>query len=164
VPALSADTWTFCRVALANPETDTAIISVGLEYDSDIGAATVWLDDISVVKNDSADWIKLPRNLWRIDKEAKDIVLEDYAHGVARYNLLKIVGGDKPVLLTSDSATPEIDEQYIIAMSTGLALASVAGGPSTDPDAKNNKAGFWMRMAATARRAFPVQTNVRLVE
>ena len=164
VPALSADTWTFCRVALANPETDTAIISVGLEYDSDIGAATVWLDDISVVKNDSADWIKLPRNLWRIDKEAKDIVLEDYAHGVARYNLLKIVGGDKPVLLTSDSATPEIDEQYIIAMSTGLALASVAGGPSTDPDAKNNKAGFWMRMAATAKRAFPIQTNVRLVE
>jgi len=164
VPALSADTWTFCRVALANPETDTAIISVGLEYDSDIGAATVWLDDISVVKNDSADWIKLSRNLWRIDKEAKDIVLEDYAHGIARYNLLKIVGGDKPVLLTSDSATPEIDEQYIIAMSTGLALASVAGGPSTDPDAKNNKAGFWMRMAATARRAFPVQTNVRLVE
>jgi hypothetical protein len=164
VPALSADTWTFCRVALANPETDTAIISVGLEYDSDIGAVTVWLDDISVVKNDSADWIKLPRNLWRIDKEAKDIVFEDYAHGIARYNLLKIVGGDKPVLLTSDSATPEIDEQYIIAMSTGLALASVAGGPSTDPDAKNNKAGFWMRMAATARRAFPVQTNVRLVE
>ena len=164
IPALSNDTWTFFRIQLANPELDTAIISVGLEYDSDIGAATVWLDDISVVKNDSADWIKLPRNLWRIDKEAKDIVLEDYAHGVARYNLLKIVGGDKPVLLTSDSATPEIDEQYIIAMSTGLALASVAGGPSTDPDAKNNKAGFWMRMAATARRAFPVQTNVRLVE
>jgi hypothetical protein len=164
VPALSADTWTFCRVLLSNPETDTAIISVGLEYDADLGACTVWLDDISAVNNDSAEWIKVPRNLWRIDKEAKDIILDNYAHGVARYNLLKIVGGDKPVLLTSDSATPEIDEQYIIAMATGLTLASVAGGPGTDPDAKNNKAGFWMRMAATARRSFPLQTNVRLVE
>ena len=111
VPALSADTWTFCRVALANPETDTAIISVGLEYDSDLGACTVWLDDISVVKNDSADWVKVPRNLWRIDKEAKDIILDSYSHGVARYNLFKIVGGDKPALLTSDSTSPEIDEQ-----------------------------------------------------
>ena len=151
-------------MSLSNPETDTAIISVGLEYDADLGACTVWLDDISAVNNDSAEWIKVPRNLWRIDKEAKDIILDNYAHGVARYNLLKIVGGDKPVLLTSDSATPEIDEQYIIAMATGLTLASVAGGPGTDPDAKNNKAGFWMRMAATARRSFPLQTNVRLVE
>ena len=69
VPALSVDTWTFCRVALSNPESDTAIISVGLEYDSDLGACTVWLDDISVVKNDSAQWDKLPRNLWKIDKQ-----------------------------------------------------------------------------------------------
>jgi len=41
VPALSADTWTFVRMQLSNPETDTAIISVGLEYDSDLGACTV---------------------------------------------------------------------------------------------------------------------------
>ena len=164
VPALSADTWTFCRVALSNPETDTAIISVGLEYDADIGAATIWLDDISVVKNDTAEWVKTPRNLWRIDKEAKDIVLDSYFHGVARYNLLKIIGGDKPTLLTSDSATSEIDEQYIIARATALSFASTSGGPGTDPDAKNNRAGFWFGMAAAAKRAFPMLANVRLVE
>ena len=32
VPALSARTWTYCRVSLANPEDDNAIISVGLKY------------------------------------------------------------------------------------------------------------------------------------
>lgn len=164
IDALSADTWTFVRSSLSNPELNTAIISVGLDMNVDVAPCTVWLDDISVVKNDTAQWEKIPRNLWKIDKEAKDIVFDNYAHGVARYNLLKIVGGDKPALLTSDSAPAEIDEQYIIAMATGLTLASVAGGPNTDPDTKNNKAGFWMRMAATARRAFPVQTNVRLVE
>ena len=163
VPALSADTWTFCRVALSNPESDTAIISVGLEYDADLGAATVWLDDISVVKNDSAEWMKIPRNLWKIDKEAQDIILDNYAHGTARYNLLKIVGGDKPALLTTETATSEIDEQYIISRATALAFASASGGPATDPDNKNNMAGFWMGMSQQAKRAFPLLTDVRLV-
>jgi len=164
IPALTADTWTFVRDQIDNPELCSAIISVGLEYDSDLGACTVWLDDISAVKNDSAQWEKIPRNIWRIDKEAKDIVFDNYAHGVARYSLLKIVGGDKPVLLTSDSATSEIDEQFIIARATGLALASNAGGPATDPDNLNSKAGFWMGMSNAAKKAFPLLTNVRLVE
>ena len=164
VPALSADTWTFCRVALANPETDTAIISVGLEYDSDLGACTVWLDDISVVKNDSAQWDKVPRNLWKIDKQESDIVLDDYFKGLASYNLLKLVGGDKPALLTTDSATSEIDEQYVISRASALAFASASGGPNTDPDNKNNMAGFWMGVSAAARRAFPLLTDVRLVQ
>ena len=164
IPALTDDTWTFFRVKLANPELDTEIISIGLEYDSDLGAATVWLDDISVVKNASAHWENLHRNLWKIDKQGPGIVLDNYAHGVARYNLLKLVGGDKPALLTSDSATPEIDEQYIIARTTALAFASASGGPNTDPDNKNNMAGFWMGLSQQARRAFPILTDVRLVQ
>ena len=164
VPALTDDTWTFFRVKLANPESDTAIISVGLEYDADLGACTVWLDDISVVKNDSAQWVKTPRNLWKIDKQEKDIIFDNYFHGTARYNLLKIVGGDKPALLTADTDTSEIDEQYIIARATALAFASASGGPATDPDNKNNMAGFWMGMSQQAKRQIPILTDVRLVE
>tara|TARA_R100001086_G_scaffold57942_1_gene26423 strand:- start:89 stop:544 length:456 start_codon:yes stop_codon:yes gene_type:complete len=151
-------------MSLANPETDTAIISVGLEYDSDLGACTVWLDDISAVRNDTAHWEKIPRNLWKIDKQESDIIFDRYVHGVAPYDLLKIVGGDKPALLTSDSATPEIDEQYIVARATGLAFASASGGPNTDPDNKNNMAGFWMGLSQQARRAFPMLTDIRLVQ
>jgi hypothetical protein len=164
VPALSADTWTFCRVALANPETDTAIISVGLEYDADIGATTVWLDDISVVKNDTAGWVKLPRNLWRIDKEAKDVVFDKYVHGVARYSLLKIVGGDKPALLSADTDTSEVNERYLIAGATARAYAASSGGQGTDPDQRRGQAGFWFGMANSAKRALPLLANVRLVE
>jgi len=163
IPALSADTWTFVRDQIDNPELCSAIISVGLEMDSDLGACTVWLDDISAVKNDTAQWEKIPRNLWRIDKESSDIVLDNYAHGVARYNLLKIVGGDKPALMTADSDTSEVDESYIIAKATALAFAAASGGPQTDPDNKNNMAGFWMAQAARAQRAFPILTNVRQV-
>jgi len=163
IPALTANTWTFVRVALSNPESDTAIVSVGLEMDADLGACTVWLDDISVVANDTAQWNQIPRHLWKPDREASDIVLDSDVHGIARYNLLKIVGGDKPALMTSDSDTSEVDEQYIIARSMALAYASRSGGPQTDPDNKNNMAGFWMAQAARAQRAFPILTNVRQV-
>jgi len=164
VPALSADTWTYVRMALSTPELDTAIISVGLEYDSDLGACTVWLDDINVVRNDSAVWESIPRNLWKIDQEASDIVFDKYFHGVAPYKLLKLVGGDKPALLTSDSGTPEIPDQYLISQGTALAFAASSGGPGTDPDQRRNQAGFWFGRASSDRRAFPLLTNVRLVQ
>ena len=165
IPAISPDTWTFARMSLANPEIDTAIASVGLEHDADLGAGvTVWLDDISVVKNDTAGWVKLPRNLWRIDKEAKDVVFDKYVHGVARYSLLKIVGGDKPALLSADTDTSEVNERYLIAGATARAYAASSGGQGTDPDQRRGQAGFWFGMASSAKRALPLLANVRLVE
>ena len=163
IPALSADTWTFVRISMLNPESDTAIVSIGLEYDSDLGACTVWMDDIRVVRNDSAVWEQVPKSLWRIDKESQDIVLDRYVHGIAPYKLLKLVGGDKPALLTADTSTPEIPDQYLIAQGTALAFAASSGGPSTDPDQRRNQAGFWFGRASSDKRSFPLLTNVRLV-
>jgi len=164
IPALSADTWTFVRMSLANPETDTAIISVGLEYDSDLGACTVWVDDISAVANDTAEWTALDRRNWKIDKEARDLILMRDGQETVGYSLIKIVGGDKPALLTADSSTTEIDEDYIIANAIALALLSTSGGQSTDPDAKRQLAAFWSDQAQRARRAFPMLVNVRSVD
>jgi len=163
VPALTNDTWTFFRVALANPELDTAIISVGLEYDSDLGACTVWLDDISVVRNDSAYWAKTPRNLWRIDKQAQDLVFDEYLDGFAPYTLIKLVGGDKPALLSSDSTTNEIDDGFIIERATALAFSASSGGPLTDPDARRQQAALWFGLAQASKRNFPMLVNVRTV-
>ena len=164
IPALSADTWTFVRMSLANPETDTAIISVGLEYDSDIGAATVWIDDIVAVANDTAEWSTLDRRNWKIDKESRDLVLVRDGQCAVGYSLIKITGGDKPALLTSDATATEIDEDYIIANSVALALLSTGGGPATDPDAKRQLSAFWSDQAQRARRAFPMIVNVRSVD
>jgi len=143
VPALSADTWTYVRIALANPETDTAIISVGLEYDSDLGACTVWLDDIKVVQNDAAVWDVFPRHLWRVDRESRDLVLSESGKYEAGYALLKIIGGDKPALLSAETDTTEIDDSYIIARATALAYSDASGGPGTDPDVLRQQPTFW---------------------
>ena len=164
IPALSADTWTFVRMSLANPETDTAIISVGLEYDADLGACTVWIDDISAVENDTAEWTTLPRHNWRIDKEARDLILGRDGHDAVGYSLIKITGGDKPALLTSDSTATEVDENFIIANATNLALISTSGGPATDPDAKRQLSAYWAAQAERARHSMPMLVNARHVE
>jgi len=164
IPALSADTWTFVRMSLANPETDTAIISVGLEYDSDLGACTIWIDDISAVANDTAEWTTLDRRNWKIDKESRDLVLLRDGHEAIGYALIKLTGGDKPALLTSDSTTTEIDEDYIIANTITLALLSSSGGPATDPDAKRQLSAYWSDQAQRAKRKFPMLVNVRSVD
>ena len=164
IPALSADTWTFVRMSLANPETDTAIISVGLEYDSDLGACVVWIDDISAVANDTAEWTTLDRRYWKIDKEARDLVLMRDGQCAAGYALIKITGGDKPALLTSDSDTTEIPEDYIIASSVTNVLLSASGGPATDPDARRQLSAYWAQQAERARRSFPMLVNVRSVD
>ena len=164
IPALSADTWTFVRMSLANPETDTAIISVGLEYDSDLGACTVWIDDIVAVANDTAEWETLDRRYWKIDKESRDLILVRDGQCAVGYRLIKITGGDKPALLTSDSTATEIDEDYIIASAMNIALLSSSGGPSTDPDARRQLSAYWAQQAERARRAFPMLANVRTVD
>ena len=49
VPALSANTWTRVNLKLATPLLNIAIISIGLKQVVDIGACTIWLDDVRAV-------------------------------------------------------------------------------------------------------------------
>lgn len=49
IPALAANTWTPVYIAYATPASLTAIISVGLRVQVDLGAMTVYLDDIRSV-------------------------------------------------------------------------------------------------------------------
>jgi hypothetical protein len=164
VPALTANTWTYVRMALANPETDTAIISIGLEYDADLNACQVRLDDIKVVQNDTAEWTIFPKHLWKIDRSARDLILSDSGRLEAGYSLLKITGGDKPALMTAETDTSEVDDSYIIARATGLAFAAASGGTGTDPDQKRQQAAFWLGLAEQSKRAFPMLITGRVVE
>jgi len=154
---------------MSTPELDTAIISVGMEYDSDLGACTVWLDDIKAVKNDTATWTKLPRYQWRIDKEGEqgastqDLVFTDGGRSEVGYSLLKIRGGDEPAELSADSSTTEVPERYIVAYTTALMAQAGSLRPDADIDSMRNLAAFWFAKSEQAKNDFPFLTNVRLV-
>ena len=47
IPALTANTWKFCILALANPILDTAIVSVGIQQVGDLAAFNLWVDEIT---------------------------------------------------------------------------------------------------------------------
>ncbi len=116
------------------------------------------------VKNDTAEWSTLDRRLWKIDKEARDLILLRDGQDAIGYSLIKIVGGDKPATLSSETDTTEIPERYVIAFATMRALLANSGGASTDPDAKRQLAAYWDGETNRAKASFPMLTNVRTVD
>lgn len=163
LPALTADTWTRCRVALATPELDTAIISVGLKYTADIGAATVWLDDIIAMNNDTEIWNVLPSQLWSIDKEAGDLVVSTSGREVLGYSRIKLIGGNKPAELTADTTVCEVPDDFIVNWVSGMMSLSEGAGSSTDPDDNFRRGQMWVAMAEQALRGIHLPPNARLV-
>jgi len=160
-PALTADTWTFCRVALAKADEDKAIISVGIEDDvGDNDNQTLWIDDIRAVHNDEAIWTPVPRRLWHIDKNNRHLILSSAGRSLIGYSMLKIVGGDEPTLMTLDSNTNEVSDDYVIAKATALAMS--AHGPENERTER--QIAMWEARASQAYRRLPMLTNVREVE
>lgn len=165
VPALVANTWHFHRVTL-NPDDArqlTAVTTVVLRQVVDIGAATLWLDDIKAVENSTAKWEEIRQHLWHIDQEAGEIVFKP-EWGTPPYNLLKITGGDKPVLLNADATVSEVDPTFVIAKATELVLMATSGGPQLDPEARRQKVSYWAGVARERILALPIRENARQVQ
>ena len=164
IPAIAtARTWQYMRIALANPENDRAIVHVRLRYTVDVGAITVWLDHIRATNADTEKWTKLDNRLWRIDREAREVILVKGGHREVGYAALKLIGGDNPALLSADATANEIDDEYVIAKATELALLSNARGPETDLDARIARAAYFRDIADGAKRKFPLLVDVRPV-
>jgi len=155
VPALVANTWHYHRVTI-NPDDArqlTAVTTVVLRQVVDIGAATLWVDDIKAVENSSAQWEEIRQHLWEIDKEAAEIVFKPN-FGTVPYGLLKITGGGRPVLLNADATVSEVDPFFVIAMATHLLLRS-------NPEADKALSAQWRQEAEMRVRGMTPFVNKR---
>ena len=156
IPALVANTWHYHRITI-NPDDArqlTAVTTVVLRQAAgDIGAATLWVDDIKAVENSSAQWEEIRQHLWDIDKEATEIVFKP-SFGTVPYGLLKITGGGRPVLLNADATVSEIDPSYMIAMTTHLLLRS-------NPEADKALSAQWRQEAEMRIRGMTPFQNKR---
>ena len=164
VPALTARTWTYCRVSLANPELDNAIISVGLKY-ATTGTRYIWINDIKAVKTESAVHNRLWSGTYRIDREARKVFLTESARKEVGYNLIRLIGYKLPSLLTADSDTATLDPDLITARATSKALFSLARGRTTDPDDNDRRAAYFEGIAAQAERSLPaIRPGTKMVD
>ena len=159
IPALVADTWTFVRVALGNPELDTAIISVGLNAVNNIAANTIWVSDVRGVLDSTARWVVMDRNNWRAEENTRDLVFRFAPSN----RLLKLTGSNSPSLLSADATANTIDDDFVIARATERTLLSHGGGPSTDPDALRSLASYWGKRADDAKARLPWLVGMRVV-
>lgn len=138
IPAVSASTWTMCTISLANPESDSAIISVGLKMVTDKGAFTLRVDDIRAVNSKSRIYRILNPNLWSIVRDTTNYLKlnEDGYSTIANNSRLRLSGYQIASELSADTSSSTIDPDYVIAR----ALASLLGS-RTGVEAQAN---FWM--------------------
>jgi hypothetical protein len=159
-PAVGNDAWVFHRVALAKADDDTAIISVGIEDDvGDNDNQTLWIDGVRATHTREQSFTDVPRRLWRVDRGNRQLQLTDSARSMIGYGMLKIIGGDKPALLSANASTTEVSDAFIIARATARALAAA---PASEEN--RNQSGFWERIGNGYFNRMPMLVNVRIVE
>ena len=76
LPALTANTWKYCHLTNVTGkeiEDSTAAVTVGLEMNVDIGAVTIYLDDIRAAKNIAGI------NTWSLDYTSDALESTDFA-------------------------------------------------------------------------------------
>ena len=165
LPALSARTWTYCRLALTNPEDDTAITGVGLEYNANAKANTILMNKLIADREDYGRWSALNQDSWYLRREERQLVLFEDALSSVNGKLIRFEGYKKPSLLSSDSSTSEINADLISSRATARALMSLSRGNVTDPDDRRQNASWWEAMASRSELSQPIlRQGTRLVD
>ena len=141
VTAVTANTWTRVTISLANPQSDSAIISVGIKMITDKGAFTLWVDDIRAQNSKSRIYRRLNPNLWRIISGTTNYIKlnEDGYATIANNKLIRLLGYRIPAELSADTSTSEVDPDYVVAKTLGILLGTRKG--------EEDRANFWMTIA-----------------
>jgi len=160
VPAMSANTWTYHQVALANPQSDSAIATIGIKADSDPGAVTIWIDDVKAIRSGTEAWTSVHRDFWRVEKDDRRLELDPsglpgYASGLLRLKGLRV-----PALLSNDSDICEVDPEYVVHSVVAEVLRATADLTGDQRNAKAIEASRREAMAVSAlvRSETPVPT------
>ncbi len=167
IPATSANVWTTHTISLANPYSDTAIISIGLKMASDVGAFTLKVDYIRAVNTKSRKFKMLNPDQWDINHASTPLlVLTPSGKAVAGDNTcLRITGYELPDLFSDDTTYAEVDPGYLVAAVTYNLLATHAKSYRLDIENRDKLADRWLRVIE--RRGTRVRTamkpNTRLV-
>lgn len=154
IPAMTASTWYRHSLSLVNPHLDTAIISLGLVNTTDVGACTLYFDNIRAVKNGSKLYEELPVQHWDIVKNGTDY-LKLTRSGLSLASnptQIRLTGYQLPSLLSDDTTDSEIDPEFIIAYATYMLLTAHAKSSRLDVTDRAAKAKEWKETMDRTRR------------
>lgn len=167
IPAITSSnlrTWIRFSIALANPEDDTAIISIGLLHTVDKGAATIHLDAIDTTREDSGDWEELNWNFWDVNRDQRKIRFSNEAVLSVGHSLLKLVGRKKPSELSADSDVCDIDPEWLIQQASSVAMRARGDRSAERRDAAYIEANDFAALAQLRMRHIQGPSKIRWVD
>lgn len=134
IPAMDANTWYRHSVSLANPDLDTAIISLGVYQDSNLADFTFYIDDVIAVNPLTRVYKELNPEQWNIVKGSTNYLklTESGLSVTGSITPLRLTGYQLPVLLNADATTSEIDPQWIINKVAGEMMRNHAKSSQLD--------------------------------
>lgn len=142
IPATVANTKTWHSISLANPLSDTAIISVGIKMVTD-ATNTVYIDQIRAVGG--RVFSKLSNDHWGLVPSLNYLRLTPAGLFVCRDNtMLRITGYKNLTLPTADTSTLEVDPAYVIAQAAGEILIGHSGKGSEDVKNRQKRGEYWL--------------------
>lgn len=147
IPATTAATWTRHSISLANPQSDGAIISVGIKMITDT-TYTLYFDDIRATLAGSRQYAPLHHDHWDINLGSTKKV-RFTRNGLAvmgNPTQMRWNGYQLPALLSADTTASEIDPSWIIAYVVGTLLTSHVGVRALNPDA-DKRGKTWLDRA-----------------
>jgi len=146
IPATTANTWTRHVITLANPQNDSAIISVGIKQVNDKGAFTLYADYIKAVQSGSRRYLNLNPEHWYIAKGSTPYLklTSSGLNVTGTPTQLRLTGFQLPSLLTADTTESEIDPAYLTARVVGRLLISHAKSSRLDIQDRANLSKYWL--------------------
>jgi len=164
IPAMSAATWYKHSLSLANPHSDTAIISIGVRQASgtDVGAFTFYIDEVAAILDKSRVFKPLRSDHWGIVQASTNLLqLDTVAYSIVGNNkMLRLSGYQIPAELTDDTTACTIDPEYVVAYTTAMLLMSHARSSDVDPNDSYRRANYFMNIAE--KRKFEGRTSLAM--
>lgn len=163
IPATTANVWTRHIISLANPQSDSAIISVGLKMVVDKGAFSLWADDIKAIDSFSNGYREMQLEYWNISKGSTPYfqVTSRGLSVIGSNKQMRLTGYQIPDLLTADTTVSEVDPGYLVPYVTGRLLISHAKSSYLDIHDRAGLSKYWLGQAE--RRLSSLTTNLGFV-
>ena len=159
IPIIAANTLTKVQIDLANPQSDAAIISMGIKMVTDKGAFNLWVRGVRGQKKDSRHWCCLSPNAWELAKPTTPkLKLTPTGYGaIGNGEFIRLSGYRQITIMSTDTSTSEVDPDYIIEWALATVLLSMVSGRDRDMDDK------WKRSQAHESRARMLLANSETV-
>jgi hypothetical protein len=125
LPAITVNTPTFVECVLANPASDTAITSIGFEYNANKKANIIWVDDIRAVMDGQPRFdYPLDRRSWSIVHASTPLLKLHNEVGITPGKTLRLEGWKHQVTISSDASTCAVPPDFIIQQALAYLLQS----------------------------------------